>query len=297
MSKVSVLGSGLMGSALTRALLKGGHEVQVFDLDLDKTKPLAAAGATVASNAVELLKFGDFFIPSVTGYEGLQGLLEQDGVLPAMKGKTILQLSSGPPTTVRAFGEYIAGTGVHHLEGRIKSYPKDIGRQGSKIIFAGQEELFEQAKPVTSSLAEHLVYLGPRLETVAVIDEAVVTATYGQIWALMLGGKMCKDYGVSPLILLDIIKETTQLNLEDVETNGYPDLINGEFKVNTATSTISAWVDAGDKTLEAIRGAKLDTTIFEAIHSLVKDINGEGRGDRALFSIVDVMGTKESTQQ
>jgi 3-hydroxyisobutyrate dehydrogenase-like beta-hydroxyacid dehydrogenase len=289
MAKVSVLGSGMMGSALTRALLKGGHDVMVFDLDATKTAPLVADGATAATDSLELAGHGDVFIPSLPSYKGLQGFLNTEGVLTALAGKTIVQLSSGSPVTVKEFGKFIDGTGVSYLEGRIKNYPKDVGNPGSKIIFSGQENVYDKVKPVMAALAEHLEFVGPQLEAVGALDQAVVTASYGQIWGMMLAGRLCQAYGVPPMKLLELTKETTMLNLDDLEVTGYPDLVAGKFRDDLDTATITTWRDAADMTLDSIRAAGLDDSVFEGIQKLMRKAEKEGRGDRAIHAMADEM--------
>ncbi|MUL49875.1 NAD(P)-dependent oxidoreductase [Mycobacterium sp. CBMA360] len=289
MAKVSVIGSGMMGSALTRALLKGGHDVMVFDLDVTKSEPLAALGASVAKNSQELAEHADFLIPSLPSYRGLEGFVKSEGVIAALQGTVIVQLSSGSPEMVQAFGELIANAGVGYLEGRIKNYPEDVGKPGSKIICSGDERLFAKAEPVLEALAEHVDYVSDQLEAVAALDEAVVTASYGQIWAMMLAGKLCQKYGVSPMVLLELTKETSLLNMADLEETGYPDLVSGNFRDDLDTATMTVWADSGEMTLEAIDAAGLDTTVFSAIQDLLRKAEKAGLANRGIHAIADVM--------
>ncbi|MBT2274258.1 NAD(P)-dependent oxidoreductase [Rhodococcus qingshengii] len=284
-----MLGSGMMGSALTRALLKGGHDVMVFDLDDAKMAPLVADGAKAASDSVELSAYGDVLVPSLPSYKGLQGFLGTEGVLPALQGKTVVQLSSGSPTTVQEFGKFIAESGVKYLEGRIKNYPKDVGNPGSKIIFSGDEDVYVEVRPVLAALAEHLVFVSPQLEAVSALDQAVVTASYGQIWGMMLAGRLCQAYGVPPLELLKLVRETSPLNLEDLEATGYPDLAAGKFRNDLDTATITTWRDSADMVLDTIRAAGLDDSVFQGIQTLMRNAEKKGFGDRAIHAMADEM--------
>jgi 3-hydroxyisobutyrate dehydrogenase-like beta-hydroxyacid dehydrogenase len=289
MARVSVLGSGMMGSALSRVLLKGGHDVMVLDLDPEKTKPLVELGATAASSEVELAEHAEVLIPSLPSYAPFEAFLKKDDVLSTMKGKTIVQLSSGSPQTVQAFSEFIAGTGVDYLEGRIKNYPKDIGSENSKIIFSGDEDIFLRSRPVLSALAARLEYLGPNLVAVSVLDEAVVTASYGQFWSLALAGRFVQAHGISPLTLLELLRETTPVNLDDVGEVGYPDLISGEHRENSGTAPLPVWISAGEETINAIRAAGLDTSVLESIQALLTAAVDKGLGNKGIMSIADVL--------
>jgi 3-hydroxyisobutyrate dehydrogenase-like beta-hydroxyacid dehydrogenase len=289
MARVSVLGSGMMGSALSRAFLAAGHDVKVLDLDQKKTEPLVQLGATAATDGVELAKHAEILIPSLPTYGAFQSFLESDGVLPALKGATIVQLSSGSPAVVEAFAHFIDGTGVDYIEGRIKTYPSQIGKGGSKIIFSGREDVFRKSEPVLGALAEHLVYLGPVLETVSVLDEGVVTASYGQIWSLIVAAKMCQSHGVSPLTFLELVRETTKLNLDAIEEIGFPEIISGDYRDDSGTATIRTWVDAANQTADAIRKSGLDSSVFDSINDLLKKADSAGHGDKSIHVIAEFM--------
>ena len=51
--KVALLGTGIMGSAMARNLLRAGHEVHVWNRDQAKTFPLADAGAQAAASPAQ----------------------------------------------------------------------------------------------------------------------------------------------------------------------------------------------------------------------------------------------------
>jgi 3-hydroxyisobutyrate dehydrogenase-like beta-hydroxyacid dehydrogenase len=289
MAKVSVLGAGMMGSALSKALLDGGHDVKVLDLDVEKTRPLVEAGATAASTAAELVEHAEFLIPSLPTYEAFEGFLKADGILAALKGKTVLQLSSGSPQSVQAFSDFIADTGVSYLEGRIKNYPKDVATAKSKIIFSGDEETFRRSKPVLSALAARLEFIGPNLVAASALDEAVVTASYGQFWSLALAGQFVQAHGVSPMILLELLRETTPVNLDDVGEVGYPDLISGEHRENSGTAPLPVWISAAEETIKAVRAAGLDTSILESIQGLLTAAVDKGLGKSGIMAISEVL--------
>lgn len=62
-STVAVLGTGIMGAAMARNLLKAGMEVRVWNRSPEKAAPLAADGAMVAESPVEATEGADFLAP------------------------------------------------------------------------------------------------------------------------------------------------------------------------------------------------------------------------------------------
>ena len=57
--KVAVLGTGIMGAAMARNLLRAGHEVCVWNRDAAKTEPLVAEGARHAATPAEAVEAAD----------------------------------------------------------------------------------------------------------------------------------------------------------------------------------------------------------------------------------------------
>lgn len=50
MTAVAMLGTGIMGAAMARNLLKDGHRVAAWNRTRSRAEPLAADGATVAGS-------------------------------------------------------------------------------------------------------------------------------------------------------------------------------------------------------------------------------------------------------
>ena len=94
---ISVLGMGRMGSALARALLKAGHPTTVWNRTPAKTAPLAAAGAEVAASVRNAVAASDIVIVNVSDYLATQSLLRDPDVTGTLKGKLIIELTSGTP--------------------------------------------------------------------------------------------------------------------------------------------------------------------------------------------------------
>ncbi|MGO4435361.1 NAD(P)-binding domain-containing protein, partial [Paenarthrobacter sp. RAF9] len=59
---VAVLGTGIMGAAMARNLLRAGHEVLVWNRDQAKTAPLADAGAQVAVSPAQAVAGADVVV-------------------------------------------------------------------------------------------------------------------------------------------------------------------------------------------------------------------------------------------
>ena len=65
---VSVLGTGIMGAAMARNLVKAGHTVRVWNRTRAKAEPLAADGALVTGTPAEAVRDADVVLTML--YDG-----------------------------------------------------------------------------------------------------------------------------------------------------------------------------------------------------------------------------------
>ena len=61
-TKVALLGTGIMGAAMARNLLKAGMEVRAWNRSTERARPLAKDGATVVDTAGEAASGADFLL-------------------------------------------------------------------------------------------------------------------------------------------------------------------------------------------------------------------------------------------
>lgn len=86
---VSVVGLGLMGTALARAFLKAGHPTTVWNRTAAKADALVAEGARLAPTIGDAL--GTVTILCLTDYSAVRALLGD----AALAGTTLVNLTSG----------------------------------------------------------------------------------------------------------------------------------------------------------------------------------------------------------
>jgi 3-hydroxyisobutyrate dehydrogenase-like beta-hydroxyacid dehydrogenase len=99
--RISVLGAGLMGSALVKAFLKQEYRVDIWNRTKSKCEPLAALGARIATTAEDAVTAADIVVVNVNDYVTSNRLLQSDGVVKGLRGKLLVQLTSGSPRQAR----------------------------------------------------------------------------------------------------------------------------------------------------------------------------------------------------
>jgi 3-hydroxyisobutyrate dehydrogenase-like beta-hydroxyacid dehydrogenase len=154
---VSVIGLGDMGSALARAFLAKGHSVTVWNRTAEKAAPLVHAGARHATSVAEATETSAVTVVCVLDYDVGTSLLDSRTVPERLKGKTLVQLTTGTPKQARAMESWAMQHGISYLDGAIMSYPSGVGTPECTILYAGPSAIFEAHKDLLNSLGGNSV--------------------------------------------------------------------------------------------------------------------------------------------
>jgi 3-hydroxyisobutyrate dehydrogenase len=116
--KIGIAGTGRMGAAIAARLLARGHAVTVWNRTAEKTRSLAAAGATVAATPQELSTAADCIITMLTDaaaidatYQGQNGLLAGE-----VRGKLFIDMSTVRPEVETALAVKVRENGATLIE-------------------------------------------------------------------------------------------------------------------------------------------------------------------------------------
>ncbi len=150
-TSVSVLGLGLMGQALAAALVGAGHTTTVWNRSPDKAADLVTEGATLAATARDAVVASDVVIVCVTEYDAVRALVEP--LADALRGRLLVNLTSGSSAQARAFAAWATKHGVDYLDGAIMAIPPVIGTPHAFVLYAGQRAAYEAAEPALRALA------------------------------------------------------------------------------------------------------------------------------------------------
>jgi 3-hydroxyisobutyrate dehydrogenase len=160
--RVGVAGLGKMGAAIAARLMECGHEVAVWNRSADKAKPLAEAGAKLASSPADLAAKADTVITILTDaaaidavYHGPSGLLSGD-----IKGKLFIEMSTVQPETEIALAAKVRAKGAAFVECPVGG-TTGPARQGKLFGFAGGSDSdIARAKPLLDQMCRRVEHVG-----------------------------------------------------------------------------------------------------------------------------------------
>jgi 3-hydroxyisobutyrate dehydrogenase-like beta-hydroxyacid dehydrogenase len=152
-TKITVLGTGKMGSALARGLAGAGYELTVWDRTTDRAKALGVG--SVASSPAEAVADADAVISSLTGPEALTATyLGPGGALDGAHGQLFLDMSTAGPDFEAELLHRVASTGSRLLDATIVGAPPLVQRGEAMILVGGDDTDVEQARPVLERFGE-----------------------------------------------------------------------------------------------------------------------------------------------
>ena len=160
--RVGVAGLGKMGAAIAARLMECGHDVIVWNRSADKVKPLADAGAIVASSPADLAGKAEAIVTILTDagaidavYHGASGLLSGD-----VSGKLFIDMSTVQPETEIALADKVRGKGAAFVECPVGG-TTGPARQGKLFGFAGGTEAdVARARPLLDQMCRRVEHVG-----------------------------------------------------------------------------------------------------------------------------------------
>jgi len=160
--KIGVVGTGRMGQAMVRHLIKHGYTVMAQDIEPKSITAARALGAEAAKTPAEVGKACKFVIIAV-GYddEATAVMLGPGGLLETMGAGSVIGMSSTCTSEhVKMLAEKARAKGVEVLDAPICRGQMAADTGTMLILCGGKPEVFERGKPIYSTFGKDYVLLG-----------------------------------------------------------------------------------------------------------------------------------------
>jgi 2-hydroxy-3-oxopropionate reductase len=162
-SQIGFIGLGIMGTPMSRNLLKAGRSLVVYDIDGARVEALASAGAKTGRSCRDVASQSEVVITMLPdGPDVEQAVLGPEGVLEgARRGMLLVDMSSINPMVSQKIGAACAAKGVEFVDAPVSGgEPKAI--DGTLAIMAGgTQEAFDRAAPILREMGSSVVLTGP----------------------------------------------------------------------------------------------------------------------------------------
>ena len=159
---VGFIGIGVMGKSMVLNLMRGGYDIHVFTRTKTKAAELIDKGCTWQASPAGVAAAADIIITMIGSPRDVEEVyLAEDGVLAkARKGAIVIDMTTSSPQLAEQIYRQARNLGISALDAPVSG--GDIGaQQGTlSIMVGGDQEAFEQARPLFEIMGKNIVYQG-----------------------------------------------------------------------------------------------------------------------------------------
>lgn len=204
---IGFIGLGIMGKPMARNLIKGGHQLVVFDTVHENIAALEKDGARAAASSSEVARQCNFIITMLPNSPHVrQAVLGPQGVLEgAHPGTILVDMSSIAPAASQEICQACQKAGVRMLDAPVSGgEPKAIDGTLS-IMVGGDRQLFEQCVPLLRLMGASAVWCGEigAGNTTKLANQVIVAVNIAACAEAFL---LASRAGVDPQLVLEAIR-------------------------------------------------------------------------------------------
>ncbi len=195
--KIGFVGLGIMGRPMALNLIKGGHELFVYD-KYTMPQDVPAAGAAVCDSSKSVAERSEITIVMVPDTPDVKAaLFDPDGVAAGLTaGKLVVDMSSISPIDTKLFAAEINKLGCDYLDAPVSG--GEVGAQAASltIMVGGPERAFARMKPLFDLMGQNITLVGGNGDgqTTKVANQIIVALTIEAVGeALLFASKAGAD--------------------------------------------------------------------------------------------------------
>jgi len=285
MSDVTVIGLGAMGSAIANAFLNASYDVTVWNRSPVKMESFWHSGAEYTETAAEACAASPVVVICIDDYAATWRLFEEQELGAVLRGRTLIQFSTGTPKEARATE---AGAKLHntrYLDGALLAYPREVG-QDAIVAISGDEHTYVELKRLLAALSTNVRYLGPSVGAAAALDIAMLSFYVCTHLGLVHSALICESESVPANVLASTIVDSQPSDAGEITHLGQA-LLNNNF--SDPGASIGVYSGALDQILSQAADANIDARIPEFANKLYKQGIESGLADQEVVALIKLL--------
>jgi 3-hydroxyisobutyrate dehydrogenase len=285
-TRTAVLGTGIMGAAMARNLVRSGLPVRAWNRTAAKAEPLAEDGIEVCASAAEAVAGADVVVTMLHDAGAVTGTMAP--LLGDLDGALWLQMATIGVRGTEEVQALADDAGVALLDAPVLG-TKAPAEQGTLVVLAAGDPALEgRARPVLDAVGSRTIWVagrpGPASALKLVVNSWVATMNAAVAQAVGLASAL----GLDPGLFLEAIgggpTDTPYAHLKGEL------MMRGEYP--TAFALDGAVKDIG-LMQEAAGGRGFDTTLLDALHDVYAAASRSGLGEADMAAVREVFRAHE----
>jgi 3-hydroxyisobutyrate dehydrogenase-like beta-hydroxyacid dehydrogenase len=283
--KVSIVGLGIMGTAIARRLLEAEHEVTVTNRTRAKADPLIEAGARWAQTPAEAASDAEVVITMVTDPSAVIAVtLGSSGILSTIPATSVhAEMSTVAPASADAMTAEYRKMGRRFVQAPVLGSRTQIEQSTLLILAGGSAQDIDRCSPIWNAFAKRVWTLNSPEQA-----SALKLACNMMIAQMILGlGQsliFARTYGIAATEFLDVIGESA-LASPMYKSKG-ASLVSGTFTPNFVVNNLLKDVNLAT---DAAR-AKGNTMPFNSLAGeMLSRAAASGLGDEDYSAAVKIL--------
>ena len=209
MTKVGIIGTGMLGEAVGLHLLDSKYEVTVYNRTKDKIENLVKHGAIAVETPKDVAEKSDIVITVVKDASAVSDVaFGNDGIIHGRHdGLTVADMSTINPNSAKEISQKFSDSGISFLEIPVMGGP-NVAIDGKLVMMiSGNEKTYEKFSGVFDTIAEKTFFLGES-GTAHSIKLAMNLQIAMLALSLSEGITLTRKAGFDPEIFLKILNST-----------------------------------------------------------------------------------------
>ena len=281
--RVAVLGTGIMGAGMARAMRRSGLDVAAWNRTRAKAEALAQDGIAVADSVGDAVAAADAVVTMLFDTDAVLAITPD---LLAALGPNSVWLQS---STVGVDG--IARIADKAADTRLLDAPvlgtREPAEQGRLVpLVSGDPRLIERVRPVLDAIGSKTVIAGERIGAASALKLACNAWVLSTTAATAQSIALTRSFGLDPGLFLKAI-DGGPTNSAMAQLKGKA-MIGGDF-------TPSFELSGGSKDLHLITDAAdgIDTALLDSVRTLYDRAADAGHGNEDIAAVYTVVAPSD----
>jgi 3-hydroxyisobutyrate dehydrogenase-like beta-hydroxyacid dehydrogenase len=220
----------------------------------------------------------------VYDYRATEEILAGTG--DAVRGRVLIQLTTGSPQDGRDLEAWVHARGGEYLDGAIQAAPDQMGDAATSILLSGAKDVYERNVPLLKTFAGNLIYLGEAAGAASAMDLATLSTVYGTIIGFLHGALVSEREGFGVDEYGRIVAEVLPAFAGFLKHEGNV-IHRGDFAISQSPMSIS--VEATERIAQSARDAGINDEFPAFAAGLFRRAADAGYGNEELAALIKVM--------